>query len=210
MEELVFKKRIVTGKKVTALRKEGETPVICYGGGVEAMPYSVNTKDLAKAIASDSVVLKAGGEIVDKQVIVQQVDLHPVSRDLLHADFLFVDASEEVEHEVPVHFTGSAPGEKVHGGQMLIVLDNLTVRAFPQNIPSKVKVDVAALKTIGSRLTASDVDLPKGVTLVTSPSEIVVLISEQSQEDNEQTHETSMENIEVVGKGGKREQSNEE
>ena len=202
--KLTFLKRSVAGKKVAALRRDGQTPVACYSKGEKPVLYSVDTQSLLKSLVSGSVVIETDGDMSGKQVILQDISFHPVSDMPLHADFLFVDATHEVEHEVAVQVIGEAPGVKIDEGQMVVVLDKVSIRALPQNIPAQLDADVSVLKTIGSRLLVSDLLLPNGVTLVTSPDEIVVSILEKSQADEEEINESYMEDIEVTGKGGKK------
>ena len=168
-------KRSVLGKKVHTLRRQGQTPVVCYGNEEESVPYSIDTKMLKKLLSSDTVVFETEGDITDKQVLVQDIDYHPVSGEPLHVDFLFVDATHEVEHEVPVEIEGESPAVKSHNGQILITLDKIEIRALPQHIPGRVTADISVLKEIGSRLLASDIPLPDNVTLITNPDEIVSL-----------------------------------
>ena len=210
--KVALAKRDILGKKVKTLRMQGWIPVVCYGNKEESMPYSVDTKAFKKLLGSDEVVFETEGDVTDKQVLVQAVDYHPVSGEPIHVDFLFVDATHEVEHEVSIEVEGEAPAVKTYNGQMLLTLDKIQIRALPQHIPGHVSVDVVTLEEIGSRLLASDIVLPENVTLVTSPDEIIVSIVEESQEEEEQEIETDedyLSKIEVTGKGGKKEESEE-
>lgn len=209
--KITLAKREITGKKVAGLRTQGQTPVVCYGNKEKPQSYSIATKTLKTALMSDSVVFETDGDVSGKQVMVQDVAYHPTTEEPLHVDFLFVDATHEVTHEVPVQVEGEAPAEKAHGGQVLVTLDKIEVRALPQHIPSQVIADVSGLEEIGSRLTASDIPLPENVTLVTNPDEIIVSIVEESQEEEEEpeTDEDYLSKIEVTGKGGKKEEGGE-
>ena len=206
--KIAFLKREVVGKKVAGLRAQGQTPVVCYGNQEKPQPYTINTKTLKTALTSDKVVFETDGDVSEKQVMVQDIAYHPITEEPLHVDFLFVDATQEVTHEVPVHIEGEAPAEKAHGGQVLVTLDKIEVRALPQHIPSQVIADVSGLKEIGSRLTASAIPLPENVTLVTNADEIIVSIMEESQEEEQETEtdEDYLSKIEVTGKGGKKEE----
>ncbi len=206
--KIAFLKREVVGKKVAGLRAQGQTPVVCYGNQEKPQSYTVNTKTLKTALTSDKMVFEIDGDVSEKQVMVQDVAYHPITEEPLHVDFLFVDATQEVTHEVPVHIEGEAPAEKAYGGQVLVTLDKIEVRALPQHIPSQVIADVSDLQEIGSRLTASAIPLPENVTLVTNTDEIIVSIMEESQEEEQgtETDEDYLSKIEVTGKGGKKEE----
>ena len=203
--KLTFTKRDIVGKNVRSLRADGKVPVVCYGARERSVPYSVDARALADLLASHEVVIETDGAVAGKQVIVQDVATHPVTGAPIHADFLFVDATHAVEHEVPLRVAGTAPAVRMHGGQMVVVLDKVVVRALPQHIPGELEVDVTGLEEIGSHFPVSGLMLPDNVTLVTSPNEIIISIVEQSSADDEETtDETYMENIEVAGKGGKK------
>ena len=204
--KIAFAKRDVTGKKVAGLRKQGQTPVVCYGNKEEPQSYAVDTKALKQVLNADAMLFETDGVLSGKQVMIQDVSYHPVSGEPIHIDFLFVDATQEVTHEVPVQVEGEAPAEKAHNGQVLVTLDKIEVRALPQHIPSQVIADISSLEEIGSRLTASAIPLPDNVTLVTNADEIIVSIVEESQEEEEpiETDEDYLSKIEVTGKGGKK------
>ena len=210
--KIAFMKREVLGKKVADLREQGQVPVVCYGNQEQSKPYSVEAKALKAALASEEMVFETDGDLSGKQVMVQDIAYHPVTEEPLHIDFLFVDATREVTHEVPIHLEGEAPAEKAHNGQVLVTLDKIEVRALPQHIPGHVIADINGLEEIGSRLTASDIPLPDNVTLVTNADEIVVSIMEESQEEEEETEtdEDYLSKIEVTGKGGKKEEAEED
>ncbi|MDE0243561.1 MAG: 50S ribosomal protein L25 [Candidatus Kaiserbacteria bacterium] len=209
--KLPFTSRTIFGKQVAGLRKAGSVPVVCYGAEQKSTAYTVPVKQLTDLLTSDVVVVEADGDLQGKQVLLQDIDFHPVTGDPIHADFLFVDASREVEHEVPIRVEGEAPGVKVHEGQMVVALDKLIVRALPQNIPGFVTADVSGLEDIGSHLSVSNIPLPDNVTLVSNPEDTVISIVEQSQEEEEpvQEDENYLENIEVTGKGGKKPEDEE-
>ena len=202
------------GKKVATLREQGQTPVVCYGNKQKSTPYSIDTKTLKTLLESDNVMFETEGDVQGEQVLVQDIDYHPVSGEPIHVDFLFVDTTHEVEHEVPIQVEGESPAVKTHGGQVLITLDKIEIRALPQHIPSQVIADVSTLEDIGSRLLVSDIALPDNVTLITNPDEIIVSITEESQEEEEEqeteTDEDYLSKIEVTGKGGKKEEESGE
>ena len=208
--ELAFTKRGVTGKKVAELRKQDMTPVVCYGNNEDSQVYSVDTRSLLKCIASDEVVIETAGDLPGKRIILQDISFHQISGIPLHADFLFVDTESEVEHEVSVQVLGEAPGVKLHGGQMVVALDKVTISALPQHIPSHIDADVSTLDQVGSHLLVSNLLVPDSVKMVTNPDEIVVSIVMRSEEEEEQMDEKEhIENMEVSGKGKKKEKSDD-
>ena len=208
--KLTFTEREVFGKKVATLRKEGVLPVVCYGNKEKVQPYSIATKQFKKMLDSDEVLISGDGVLLGKSIVLQSVEYHPVTEEPLHADFLFVDVTHEIEHDVPVHVVGEAPGVKVAGGELIIVQNEVTVRALPQHIPGHLDIDVSGLAEIGSHLVISEIPLPEGVALVNSPKDIVISIVAATEEEEEKAVEAiDMDAIEVAGKGKKEVDENE-
>ena len=206
-----LEERTVKGKKNADLRDSGTTPVVCYGPREDSVLCGVKTKDLIKILNSDEVVFDTEGFVNDKKVLIQDVSFHPVLNVPTHVDFLFVDATHEVEHEVTIEIVGEAPGVKTHGGQLIVARDNVIVKALPQDIPGHLEIDISGLEEIHSHFTAGDIKLPSSVTLVTSPEEIIVSIATvQEEKEDETTNEINMDDIEVSSQKGKQEEGDPE
>ena len=201
--KLTFTEREVLGKKVATLRKEGVLPVVCYGNKEKVQSCSVPTKQFKKVLDSDEVLIGGDGVLSGKSVVLQSVEHHPVTGEPLHADFLFVDTTHEIEHDVPVHITGEAPGVKLAGGELIMVQNEVTARALPQHIPGHLDIDISGLTEIGSHLVISEIPLPEGVALVNSPEDIVISIVAASEEEEGAGEAVDMDAIEVAGKGKK-------
>ena len=206
--KIIFEERKVTGKKVASLRAAGKTPVVCYGNGENVGIYSVATKELSSVFSSEEVVFDTDGALPGKQVLIQSIFKHPLSGDPLHIDFLFVDKRQKVQHDVPLEIVGESPAVKAYGGQMIVVSDKVVIESLPQDIPSHIDIDISILEEIGSHVTAGDIKLGNGVTLITSPDDILVSIVEQVQEEEET--EMNINEIEVVGQKGKKDEGGEE
>ena len=71
-------------------------------------------KDLTSALASGEVIFKTTGDVSGKSVLLQDIAYNAVSGEPIHADFLFVDTTHEVEYEVPIQVEGTAPAAKAH------------------------------------------------------------------------------------------------
>lgn len=149
-----------------ALRRQGLVPAVVYGKGMEPCSLTVEPKALQKAIATEAgwntlITLKGEGPFSGKVVIVKDLQVDPIRRDIHHADFQVIDLKKAVHVMVPVHPTGKSEGEKA-GGSLQVIRKELEVVCLPTAIPKSIDVDVAAMK-IGDVLHVEDIALPDGV-----------------------------------------------
>ncbi len=163
--KLKAESRVNTGKGVARkLRSAGLIPAVYYGRGVETRSLAVSPKGLREAVSGDlgiNSVLELEVEDQNYNVLLADFQLHPVTREVLHADFVSVDATRSVNVEVPLELTGKAKGT-VLGGKLRQVYRKLPVSCLPGNIPAKIVHDVSALD-IEDLVHTSDLQLPEGV-----------------------------------------------
>ena len=138
------------------LRSKGEVPAVLYGYEVEPVTIAVNEIELLKTIRDEGrnaiLTLKIDGESYN--VMLHEYQMDPIKGDLIHADFLAVDMSEELEVNVSIVLEGEAIGSK-EGGVLQQPLYELLVRAKPNDIPEQITVDVSNLN-IGESILVSD------------------------------------------------------
>ncbi len=203
--ELQAKKRSVTGKGVQALRKEGRIPAIVYGPKQEATAIEVSLKDFSNTLVSAGessvVALSVDGEV--HNVLIHEVDRDPVTDTVRHADFYAIVKGQKVEVKVPIEFTGEAPAVKDFGGNLVKALYELEVEADPMNLPREFTIDVSALTALDMRITAKDIPLPEGVTLVTNPDEVIVTVI-AAVEEKELEPAPDISTIEISEERGKK------
>lgn len=163
------------------LRVRGLTPAIYYGPGTEPMKLAVSPLELQKALSgaygrNQVLELSLGGET--KLALVRDLAIHPVTRAILHADFYAVARDRKVETKVPFEAQGRALGVQ-KGGFLRKVYRDLPVRAFPQDVPASIVLDVASLD-IGGVVRVQDLPLDPGVE-VTYPADRRVLFIESKE-----------------------------
>ncbi|MFM9936927.1 MAG: 50S ribosomal protein L25/general stress protein Ctc [Novosphingobium sp.] len=148
-----------------ALRREGRTPAVIYGGNQDPVAIHVEEKELRRQLGTghffNSIVeLTVGGETV--RTLPKDVAFHPVSERPLHADFFRVAANAKVEVAVPVIFINEekSPGLK-KGGVLNIVRHELELICDADKIPDDIAVDVSGVE-IGDSIHISSVTLPAG------------------------------------------------
>lgn len=109
--------------------------------------------------------LNGGSELA----LVDSVQVHPVTRRVLHVVLRHVDANVPVNVDIPVEYVGESPADTRSDLYVVRIVDSLSVNALPRHIPVSLPVDVGGLADAGDAFNAGDLDLPEGVTLVSSP-----------------------------------------
>lgn len=172
--------RTLVGRKVSKLRRSGKLPGNVYGKQVKSTAVEVPLADFTKVYQqvgeTGLVELTLAGE--KRPVLVQNVQLHPVSQIPLHADFRQVDLKEKIKADVPIEIVGTAPAVDQKLGVLLTLVDEIEVEAFPTDLPEKLQIDVAKLSQVGDVIKVGDVKLPTGVTAIAMPETEVVKIDE--------------------------------
>lgn len=171
-------------------RKQGFIPVELYGHGENNIHGLVRRSELIKILHEthgESVVISAKINGQKKQIILKDIQVHPVRDEILHADFLILHAEEEVEIEVPVVIVGEAPGVKA-GGILEVITRTLAVRALPANIPPHIEVDVSSLN-VGDSIHVKDIPT-KNFTIAEDPETVVVVVAAPTKTEEATTTET--------------------
>lgn len=197
-------------RKAEALRKEGRVPAVVYGPTTENIPLSIDARAFKKTWHEAGETTVIGVSVDDKtiDVLIQEVAVHPVSGEPIHADFYAVDKTKKVEVDIPLSFVGVAPAVKDLGGTLVKVLHEITVTGLPDKLPSEIEVDTSALVNLDSVIAVKDVSLPEGVE-ATAPEEDVIASVSVQEEEPEESSELDLESIEVEQKGKKEEEEGE-
>ncbi len=161
-------RRTETGKGVArGLRRDGQIPAIVYGKAKDPISLAVDPKDVHTVFGSDrgqnSVVELDVDGAEPMTVLLTDYQYHPVSRGLLHVDFLRISMDELVSVDVPFELTGKAPGT-AQGGVLRKVFRKLPVSCLPANIPAKIEHDVSEMG-LDAHVPVSGLTLPEGVTV---------------------------------------------
>lgn len=172
--------RTLLGRKVKQLRQSGQLPGNIFGRKVKSTAVTVPMVDFnqvyAQAGETGLVELTLAGE--KRPVLIQNVQLHPVTELPLHVDFRQVDLKEKIKANIPIEISGMAPAVDQKLGVLLTLIDEIEVEAYPADLPDKIAVDVSLLAQVNDLIKVSDIKLPSGVTVVTLPETEVVKIGE--------------------------------
>jgi large subunit ribosomal protein L25 len=110
-------------------------------------------------------------------VLIHDVSVNPITGEPIHVDFMVIDANKTVEVSIPLEFIGVAPAVKAGLGVLVKVLHEIEVSALPKDLPQSISVDISSLVDLDSQISASEIVLPKGVTLVTKETEIIASVA---------------------------------
>jgi len=152
-------------------RREFKVPCVMYGGK-EQIHFVADEKTLMKIIhtpVAHIIKLEVDGKV--HNTIVQDVQYHPVSDRLLHADLLQILPGKPVTIGVPIVLTGTAPGV-LRGGKLIKKMRKLAVRAEMENLPDEVTISIDNLE-IGDSVKVSDIKL-ENILLLDAPNNVVV------------------------------------
>jgi large subunit ribosomal protein L25 len=166
------------------LRQTGRIPAILYGEGQANLALVLDKKDIIRILKSDSglnTLFRVTVEGGDRDVMIKDLQIDPLSDQLLHADLIQIDMNKAVRVEVPIELIGDAVGVKTEGGFIDFMTRELTIECLPALIPEHLTVDVAGLH-LHQSIKVSEVVLPEGVKLITDPGAVVALVQVPHEE----------------------------
>jgi len=179
--ELNVEIREKSGKGVARkLRAAGMLPAVVYGKDFEPIAIVVEPNALEEAISGDAglntlITLKGATELAGKVVVVKDVDVHPIRRNMICADFHAIDLTAKATFMVPINIIGTAVGQK-EGGSLQLVRNELEVLCLPTRVPQSIDIDVTALQ-IGDTIHIEEVVAPAEVELVHDVNFTVITLS---------------------------------
>jgi large subunit ribosomal protein L25 len=190
------------------VRKAGKIPAVFYGKKEASTPISIKKTDFLKVWkeAGESSVVTLDTPEGEKESLIHEVDLDPVSGAPRHADFYVFEKGHKVEVALPVEFSGVSPAVKDLGGTLVKVLHELKIEAMPKDLPHNIIIDISFLKEFGDQILASQIELPKGVELKEKPEEVIVTVSAPREEKEEEAAPVDLSAIEVSEDRGKKEE----
>lgn len=201
---LKAKQRSIIGKKAKELRNKDLIPLVLYGHGFkpENIEAAKNTfiKVSQKAGSSNLVDL----EIEQKKpikVLIHDIQTHPVSDEIIHADLYRVRKDRRLRTQIPLHFTGKSRAVEDKEGNLITHKDSIEVEVLPDDLIDEIKVDISSLKTFDDAIKISDLDIPLTIEVLDEKDDIVANVtpprSEEELEALEEEVEEDVEGVEV-------------
>jgi large subunit ribosomal protein L25 len=201
----ISEREVSNSRSTRRLRRQGQVPGVLYGGGDDAVPFTVDERELRHALAARGAVieLQLGGDATP--AVLKDAQRHPVRGHTMHVDFLRVNLNVAIHAVVALELVGGedAPGT-IEGGVLEHVTREVNIEALPNDIPERLQVDVSSMQ-IHDTLTLSAVTAPEGVTILDDPDETVIatLTPPKLQADLEALDEEAAleQETELVGEG---------
>jgi large subunit ribosomal protein L25 len=171
--------RDLLGKRSRRLHGEGKLAAVVYGHNTKPTPLVLERLEFQKVFLKSGrthlVDLIVDGDRTEK-VLVREIQTHPRLLGPIHVDFYQVNLQEKIEVEVPVHLVGESAAVKRGDADVLQPIHVVRVECLPSDIPESFEVDLTPLEDIESEFRIADLKVPKGVTVLVDPEELVVKI----------------------------------
>ena len=190
------------------LRAAGKIPGVVYGHAVDVLHFAVDRLEMTAVVRNQGVNAVFELELEGEQhlVMVKHIDQNVLTFDIDHIDLLSIKRGEKVEVEVPL----AIEGEPAPGLMFIQDADVLLVESDVLNIPEEIAVSIEGLED-GTVVTAGDITLPEGTTLVAEEDTVIVSISEpEVDEDVEAAAEAAEEGGAEAGAESADESASEE
>jgi len=179
---LEVQSREETGKNANRrLRATGLIPAVVYGGDLDPVAIQVDRRtlhDLFKQTGGENAVflLKLAGTDQKRHSMVRELTIDPITRQVIHIDFLRVLMTEKVKVQVPINLEGTPVGVKNEGGVLDFITREVEVECLPGDIPQTLELDVSDLE-IGSHYEVKDLEVPAGVELMVELDKVIVAVA---------------------------------
>jgi large subunit ribosomal protein L25 len=187
--------------EASRLRRTGRIPAVAYGKKLDAQSLAVSPDDLKQVLTSErgrNTVIELDVDGKNKlTVLLRDYQHHPVSRAILHADFVQISLEEPVDVQIPLETTGKAAGV-VKGGILRQVFRRIPVRCLPGKIPVKIVHDVTELDLDG-HVPAKALALPEGVTVRLPLEQTVIAVVTEKQAPEEEAAAAPVAGAAVAG-----------
>ncbi len=172
-ELLGYKREELSKSSLKKLRAEAYVPCVLYGGE-EPVHFSAPMILFRELVYTPDVYkVKLNIEGTEYDCILQDIQFHPVSDIILHADFLQLFDDKPVKMQIPVKFYGNSPGMQ-KGGKLISKLKRIKIKALPDNLPDYINVDISKLE-LGKSVKVKDIQ-PESYEILVAPSDPIASV----------------------------------
>jgi large subunit ribosomal protein L25 len=211
--ELKVQNRKRTGRKVKSLRKEGLVPAVVFGKETESINLKLNAIEFLKAYRqageTEIIDLKVEDDKKEYPVLIDEVQIDPVTEDIIHVNFRLVDLSKPIRVHIPIEYTGSENHPLIKNGTAILLtqFDEIEIEVSPRNLPKEFEINIEPLKEVGDVLTIKDlksvIDTEK-ITILEEDEEMVIAsldyaIQPELEVEEEVSEEEMIAGIETTG-----------
>ena len=192
---------------LTELRKEGFIPGIIYGAGKEGFKIAFNARDYTREYKKSIGAVAFFDITVDGKTFktfIKEKQIHPLTREVVHIDFLELHKGKSITIDVPINFIGEALGIK-EGGVFEIIHRTIQVTCLPKDIPEEISFDISSMN-IGDSIHFKDLDISKDIATELSDEITIAILSVpkviEEPEEEEVEGEEGIEGEGVEGEEG--------
>lgn len=217
MISIKVQKREDIGRKASNLREKGILPGVLYGPKVENMNIQLDLEDFNKLYEDAGGSTLISLEIGEKKlpVLIHEIKKDPITGDSIHVDFYQPILTEKVEAVVPIIFEGEPFAVKDLGGTLVKEIQEVVVKALPQDLPHDIKVDVSGMETFDDEILIKDLKVAENVTIQKEPGEVVAIVMPPQKEEElekpvEEEAEVEEETTDESPEDDQKEKKNEE
>lgn len=179
------------GKKdAKALRAKGLVPCVIYGNNIEQVKFATDARSFKKILYTPETLIidfEINGTVY--HTILQDIQYHPVTDEVLHADFLDVNEDNPITVMLPVRTTGTCPGV-MRGGRLIMNLPKMKVRGYVNDLPDNIIVNVSQLQ-MNQAIKVKDLNLEKMQVLVPENTIVVDVKAPRNAAAEEETEEAA-------------------
>jgi large subunit ribosomal protein L25 len=196
--------RSAVGKGVArSLRRDGRVPAVIYGHARAPQALSVDARELGRLlghVSAETTVIELAIDGATSRTLIRDIQRHPVKRAIIHVDFQELVAGEKVHVNVPIVLVGTSIGVRLHAGLLSHIMQELSVRVDPANIPNKIEVDITDLN-VGASVHVDELKVPEGVEILSELRDTVLTVSaSKAGEEKATTEEGAAGEPEVIRK----------
>jgi large subunit ribosomal protein L25 len=196
--------RDIFGKNASRrFRREGKVPAVLYGGNEPCTHLTLQKKDFFGILRSESgenTIFKAAIGTGSRDAMIKELQLDPVTGEILHIDLIQIAMDKVIRVFVPVEVKGESVGVKAEGGFVDLITREVEVECLPGVIPEHVEVDISKLH-LHQSIRIEDMTFPVGVEAVSDPQTLVVLIEAPTKEEEVVPEAEEEEEMEVMAEG---------
>jgi large subunit ribosomal protein L25 len=206
--ELAAERRVIIGKHVKELRREGLVPAVVFGHAIEPMSIQVRAKALRAVLVGGRgnrlISLKIEGEALPTLALPREIQRDALTAAIQHVDFQAVVMTEKLRTTVGLAFVGQSPAVVDGDGQLFHILEAVEIECLPGDLISSIQVDLSQLANIDDTIHVKDLKVSDAVKIMTAADEPVIRVvhvTEMPAEDEVVAAAEGAEEVEVIKKG---------
>ena len=198
--------RTAVRKGVGRLRRTGKLPAVMYGAAAEPVAIQLNSHDAAILLnrlqGTVLIDLEVDGKV--HKTVVRETQRDVVRGNLLHIDFMKVAMDQTIVTTVPISIIGEAPVLSQGDYMIVTLLNEVQIECLPGDLIGNINISAEEFTDPDSVVSVGDLFIPKGITLLSSPEDVIARVSFASrvtEEEEAEDEEFDAEDFEVLEHG---------